>query len=124
MGFVNEMDKTGNNVTIDRNSGLILQKTRGPSREGTYEFEFFINGDVVFFSGISREKLSSIAQAEGKRQYDMDWYFNILSIPQNLKGQEKQIIEGITHALEIRGWCGRPEKTHSVSVTFKPELLA
>lgn len=124
MGFVNERDEHGKWRTIDHERGLLLQKKSGPSREGTYEFEFKMNEQIIYFSGVSRESVHGEQKAKNYTQYNMNWYFNRLSIPPELQSDKEQILEEISNALEVYGWSSRTQRAHSVSVTFKPELLA
>lgn len=56
------------------------------------------------------------------RQYEMNWYFSRLSVPEPIQGKKQEIMSFITEALESYGWNYKREKAASVSVKFSPHI--
>lgn len=123
MGFINEKAEDGKWRTIDKEREIILRITRGPHPEYGYEFELELEGNIIKFCGDSGMKIHGNPKLGETRQYDMNWHFNELFIPDAVKREKKEIINFIKEALEVYGDSYRTEKASSVSVEFSPNLI-
>lgn len=123
MVFVNEQKEDGTWQTIDKEKNITLSEICGPNENNLYQCQLTLHDKVIKFTCRSESKIHQPRIADKERQYEMKWQVTEIFCAQTDLSEIPQLYQIIKEALTAWGWNFRPEKAHSVSVNFSPDVI-